>query len=58
VGGHVEVQNATAVMGQNQENVKNLKIDRGHGEEINVRPANELVRLVGDSPTKVKVSAL
>src|SRR5499433_3698775 len=27
VGGHVEVQNATAVMGQNQENVKNLKID-------------------------------
>jgi len=35
LGGHVEVQNATAVMGQNQENVKNLKIDRGHGEEIN-----------------------
>jgi len=35
VGGNVEVQNATAVMGQNQENVKNLEGDRGHGEEIN-----------------------
>jgi len=58
VGGNVEVQNAAAVMGQNQENVKNLEADRGHREEINVRPANELVGLVGDSPTKVKVSAL
>jgi len=58
VGGNVEVQNAAPVMGQHQKHVKNLEADRGHGEEINVRPANELVRLVGDSPTKVKVSAL
>jgi len=35
VGGKVEVQNATAVMGQNQENVKNLEMNSGHGEEIN-----------------------
>jgi len=35
VGGNIEVQNATPVMGQNQENVKNLETDRGHGEEIN-----------------------
>ena len=34
VGGNVEVQNATAVMGQNQEHVKNLETDRGYGEEI------------------------
>jgi hypothetical protein len=35
VGGNVEVQNAAPVMGQNQENVKNLEADRGHREEIN-----------------------
>ena len=35
VGSNVEVQNATAVMGQNQENIKNLEADRGHREEIN-----------------------
>jgi len=35
MGGNVEVQNATTVMGQNQENVKNLEADRGHREEIN-----------------------
>ena len=34
VGGDIEVQDATAVMGQNQENVENLETDRGHGEEI------------------------
>ena len=43
MGGHVEVQNATAVMGQNQENVKNLKADRGHGEEIN---GDKLLRMI------------
>ena len=35
VGGNIEVQNAAAVMGQNQENVENLEVDRGHREEIN-----------------------
>src|SRR5215469_4085126 len=35
VGGNVEVQNAAAVMRQNQENVKNLEADRGHREKIN-----------------------
>ena|SRR5215469_9091872 len=34
LGGNVEVQNATAVMGQHQKHVKNLEADRGHGEEI------------------------
>jgi hypothetical protein len=28
------MQNATPVMGQNQKHVKDLKTDRGHGEEI------------------------
>jgi len=35
VGGNVKVQNAAPVMGQNQENVKNLEADRRNGEEIN-----------------------
>src|ERR1700730_13421009 len=34
VAGHVEVQNATPVMGQNQKHVKNLKTDSGHSEEV------------------------
>src|SRR6516225_4674174 len=34
VGGNIEVQDATPVMGQNQENVKNLETDRRHDEEI------------------------
>ena len=34
VSGDIEVQDATPVMGQNQENVENLETDRGHGEEI------------------------
>ena len=34
VGGNIEMQNATPVMGQHQENVKNLEADRGDGEKI------------------------
>jgi hypothetical protein len=34
VGGHIEVQNATAVMGQHQKHVKDLETDGGHGEEV------------------------
>src|ERR1700693_5507263 len=33
-GGHVEVQNATPVMGQDQKHVKNLETDSGHREEV------------------------
>ena len=43
MGSDVEVQNATPVMGQNQENVKNLETDRGHGKEIN---GDQLVRMI------------
>jgi hypothetical protein len=43
VGGNVEVQDATAVMGQNQENVKNLETDRGHGKEID---GDQLLRMI------------
>lgn len=32
--GNVEVHNATAVMDQNQENVKNLEANRGHGVSL------------------------
>src|SRR6516165_11728764 len=35
VGSNIEVQNATPVMGQHQKHVKNLEVDRRHGEEIN-----------------------
>ena len=48
VGGNVKVQNATAVMGQNQEKIKNLKADRGHGEEINGESAGINRSEVGD----------
>jgi hypothetical protein len=43
VGGNVEVQNAAAVMGQNQENVKNLEADCGHREKIN---GDQLLRVI------------
>src|SRR6266481_821354 len=34
MGGHIEVQNATPVMGQYQEHVKNLETDGGHSKEV------------------------
>ena len=34
VGGHIEVQNATPVMGQHQKHVEDLEADRGHREEV------------------------
>jgi hypothetical protein len=34
VGGNIEMQNSGPVMGQHQENVKNLQADGGDGEEI------------------------
>ena len=43
MGGNVEVQDATPVMGQNQENVKNLETDRGHGEEVD---GDQLLRMI------------
>ena len=33
VGRHIEVQNATPVMGQYQKHVKNLETDSGHSED-------------------------
>jgi hypothetical protein len=34
VGGHIEMQNATPVMSQHQEHVKNLETNRGYREEV------------------------
>ena len=34
VGGHIEVEDAASVMGQNEKHVENLEADRGHGEKI------------------------
>jgi hypothetical protein len=34
VGGHIEVENATPVVGQHQKYVKDLEMDSGHREEI------------------------
>jgi hypothetical protein len=45
-------------MADDEKAVQNTERERWDGEEVHVRPANELVGLVGDSPTKVKVSAL
>ena len=34
VGGHIEVENAPAVMSQHQKHVKNLETNGGHSEEV------------------------
>jgi hypothetical protein len=34
VGGHIEMQNTTPVMGQHQKHVKDLETDSGHREEV------------------------
>jgi len=34
VSGHIEVQDAASIMGQHQEDVKHLEVDRRHGEEV------------------------
>ena len=34
MGGYIEVQNATPVMGQNQEHAEHLGRDRGQREEV------------------------
>src|ERR1035441_2777631 len=34
VGSHIEVKNATTVMGQDQKHIKNLEADGGHSEKI------------------------
>jgi hypothetical protein len=34
VGGHIEVQNTTPVMGQHQKHVKDLEADSWHREEV------------------------
>ena len=54
----VDMQDASTIVADDEEAVEHAERDRWHREEIHVRPANELVSLVGDSPTKVKVSAL
>jgi hypothetical protein len=48
VGGNIEVQDATPVMGQNQENAENLKTDRERGEEIDGESAGINRSEVGD----------
>jgi len=34
MGGHIEVEDATPVMGQDQKHVKDLETESGHGEEV------------------------
>ncbi|MDR3749761.1 MAG: hypothetical protein P4M04_16710 [Acidobacteriota bacterium] len=41
--GHVEVNDATAIMGQYQENVEDLESDGGHGEEIDRNQLRDVV---------------
>ena len=47
VGGHIEVENAASVMGQNEKHVKNLEADRGHGEEIDGDQLLDMIREEG-----------
>jgi hypothetical protein len=48
MGGDIEVQNATSVMGQDQEHVKDLEADRGHREEVDGESAGINRSEVGD----------
>src|SRR5664279_3360444 len=43
VGGHIEVQNATPVMGQYQKHVKHLETYGGHSEEVDGDHLGEVV---------------
>src|SRR6516225_1639861 len=43
VGGHIEVENALTVMGQNQKHVKDLKTEGGHGEEVDGDQLREVI---------------
>src|SRR5664280_1312607 len=43
VGSHIEVKNATPVMGQYQKHVKNLETDGGHSEEVDGDHLGEVV---------------
>src|SRR5208283_3072674 len=43
VGGHIEVQNATPVVGQYQKHVKHLETDGGHREEVDRDHLREVV---------------
>ena len=48
VGGHIEVQNTTPIMGQYQKHVEDLEADRGHGEEVDGESAGINRSEVGD----------
>ena len=48
VGGHIEVQNATPVMGQHQKHIEDLETDRGHREEVDGESAGINRSEVGD----------
>ena len=48
VGGYVEVQNTTPVMGQDQKHVKDLEADSGHREEVDGESAGINRSEVGD----------
>ena len=43
VRGHVAVENAPTVMGQNQKDVKNLETEGGHGEEVDGDQLREVI---------------
>ena len=47
VGGHIEVENAASVMGQNEKHVKNLEADCGHGEKIDGDQLLDMIREEG-----------
>jgi len=43
VCGHIEVENAPTVMGQNQKHVKDLKTEGGHGEEVDGHQLRDVI---------------
>src|SRR5881409_1099925 len=43
MSGHIEVENATTVMGQDQKHVKNLETQGGHREEVDGDQLGEVI---------------
>jgi hypothetical protein len=43
VGSHIEMKNATTIMGQHQKHVKNLETECGYGEEVDGDQLREMV---------------
>src|ERR1700745_2007395 len=57
VGGHIEMKNATTIMGQHQKHVKNLETECGYGEEVDGDQLCEMVLQEGAPGLRRRLAA-